>query len=135
MPPKKKVVTDQQKKAMAEGRADSRVVKRYLEALEQNKPKRGRKRTPQSIQKRLMEIDSTLESADPLKAVNLVQERMDLTEELSRLSATSEVEDAEKEFIDVAQGYAERKGISYAAWREVGVPAATLKAAGITRGS
>ena len=33
-----------------------------------------------------------------------------------------------------AKGYSERKGISYAAWREAGVPAATLKAAGISRG-
>ena len=34
---------------------------------------------------------------------------------------------------DVAT-YAERKGISYASWRDVGVPAATLKRAGISRG-
>ena len=29
--------------------------------------------------------------------------------------------------------YAERKGISYAAWRELGVPADVLKKANITR--
>ena len=31
--------------------------------------------------------------------------------------------------------YAQRKGISYAAWRELGVPADVLKKAGISRGS
>ena len=34
-----------------------------------------------------------------------------------------------------AAGYAERKGISYTAFRSVGVPAAVLKAAGISRSS
>ena len=38
-------------------------------------------------------------------------------------------------FVKSAKGYGERKGISYAAWREVGVSAATLKAAGISRGA
>ena len=38
----------------------------------------------------------------------------------------------ESEFVAVAAGYAVRKKISYEAWREAGVSAATLKAAGIT---
>ncbi|GIU89638.1 MAG: hypothetical protein KatS3mg010_0737 [Acidimicrobiia bacterium] len=41
----------------------------------------------------------------------------------------------EKEFVKVAKGYSARKGISYGAWREFGVPAEVLKKAGITRGS
>lgn len=38
-------MSDQHKAALAEGREQGRAVQRYLEALEQNRPKRGRKRT------------------------------------------------------------------------------------------
>ena len=39
----------------------------------------------------------------------------------------------EMEFVKAARGYSERRGISYAAWREAGVSASVLKQAGITR--
>ena len=41
----------------------------------------------------------------------------------------------EDEFVDAASGYSQRKGISYTAWRELGVPASVLKRAGIGRGA
>ena len=130
-------MTDEHKSALAEGRAQGRSVKRYLEALEANKPKRGRKRTPESIQKRLEAIEADLASADGLKRLTLVQERLDLQEELERLQSddTVDLSALEAEFVKVAKGYGERKGISYAAWREVGVTPAVLKQAGITRGA
>ena len=37
------------------------------------------------------------------------------------------------EFVKVAKSYGQRTGVSYGAWRAVGVPAAVLAAAGITR--
>ena len=47
-------MTDQHKAAMALGRTEEgRAVRDYLEALRSNKPKRGRKRTADSISKRL----------------------------------------------------------------------------------
>ncbi len=131
----KKQVSESHKQAMAAGRADGRVVKKYLEALDENRPKRGRKRTPEGINKKLAEIDATIADADPLQRVNLVQERMDLRSALAGLESTSDLAELEKAFAGVAAGYGQRKGISYAAWREVGVPAAVLKAAGITRSS
>ena len=39
----------------------------------------------------------------------------------------------EADFVAVAKEYSQRKGISYAAWREVGVEPAVLKKAGVTR--
>ena len=39
-----KVVTKEHKAAMAAGRAESRAVSNYLEAMAANKPRRGRKR-------------------------------------------------------------------------------------------
>jgi hypothetical protein len=41
----------------------------------------------------------------------------------------------EKEFVRAAKGYSERKGITYGAWREFGVPAEVLRKAGISRGA
>ncbi len=128
-------MTDAHKAALAEGRAQGRAVRAYLEALEAHKPKRGRKRTPDSIKKRLERIDAELETADPMKRLHLVQERIDLERELAATEDGVDLTELERGFVESARSYSERKGISYAAWRELGVPAATLKAAGIGRGA
>ena len=39
----------------------------------------------------------------------------------------------EEAFVGAASEYSDRKGISYSAWRELGVPAAVLKRAGVKR--
>jgi hypothetical protein len=132
--PKSKM-TDEHKAALAAGRAEGRAVRAYLEALDQHRPKRGRKRTPDSVNARLAKIDSELVSADPMTRLSLVQERLDLLAELESLTTTVDLTALESDFVKSAKGYGERKGISYAAWREVGVSAATLKAAGIGRGA
>ena len=126
-------MSDAHKAALAEGRAQGRAVRRYLEALEAHKPKRGRKRTPDSMKKRLDRIGVELQTADPLKRLQLRQERLDLESELATTTNKIDLTSLEKEFTDSAKPYSERKGISYFAWREAGVPAATLKAAGISR--
>ena len=127
-------MTAEHKAALAEGRAHGRAVRSYLEALETNKPKRGRKRTPDSINSRLAAIESSLSSSDPLSRVTLIQERLNLTAELDAMSAPAvDVEALEKEFVAVAASYSARRGISYAAWREAGLDAALLKKAGIRR--
>lgn len=108
-------------------------MKRYLEALESNKPKRGRRRTPDSIDKRLKKIDAEFVDADAVTRLNLVQERIDLNAELASMGDPVDLSAVEDDFVAAAKGYGERKGISYAAWREVGVPAAVLKRAGISR--
>lgn len=126
-------MTDEHKAALAEGRSQGRAVRRYLEALEANRPRRGRKRTPDSIQKRLGEIESKLATADALSRLQLLQERMNLTQELSSKDEAIDLSELEAGFVESARGYGERKGISYAAWREAGVDAAVLKRAGITR--
>ena len=120
-------MSDSHKAALAEGRAQGRAVRRYLEALDAHKPKRGRKRTPESMQKRLDRIEADLPSADPLKRLQLVQERIDLTSQLGAAGETVDLTELEAEFVTAAKGYSERKGISYQAWRELGVSAATLK--------
>ena len=73
-------MSDEHKAALAEGRNQGRAVRRYLEALEAHKPKRGRKRTPESMQKRIDKIDSELAGADPLKRVGLIVNKADLVQ-------------------------------------------------------
>jgi len=70
-----------------------------------------------------------------MKRVALVQERMDLQRELEASEGGIDLTQLESEFVKYAKSYSERKSISYAAWREVGVSAATLKAAGVGRGA
>jgi len=121
------------KAALAEGREQGRAVRRYLEALEATKPRRGRKRTPAKMEKRVIAIDEALATADPLSRVHLVQERFDLQAHLANGENQIDLSALEAEFIDAAAAYSERKGISYPAWREVGVPPRVLKEAGISR--
>ena len=133
MPPKKRAMSDQHKAALAEGRNESRAVAAYLRGLEENRPKRGRKRTPESIRAQLAKIESQLKGADPLKSLNLRQQRIDLQRELAKVSTAVDLSGLEAGFVKAAKGYSRRKGISYAVWRDQGVAADVLKKAGITR--
>ena len=121
------------KAALAEGREQGRAVRRYLEALEAHKPKRGRKRTPESVQKRLAAIDERLEQADALSRLHLVQERMNLLKELSVTDNKVDLQALEEDFVAAASPYGQRKGITYAAWREAGVDPGVLRRAGVRR--
>lgn len=131
----RKEMTDDHKAALAEGRAQGRAVRSYLEALDAHRPKRGRKRTPESMRARLATIESTIDSADPMTRLQLVQERLDLAAAIAAAETTIDLSSLEEGFVAAAAAYGERKGISYSAWREVGVPAAVLKRAGIGRGT
>lgn len=127
-------MTDEHKAALAKGRLEGRIVRDYLEGLRATKPKRGRKRTPETITRRLGAIDTELASASPIEELLLIQERRDLQAELAAKSSSIDMDALEAEFVGVAKSYSDSKSISYASWRDVGVPASTLKRAGISRG-
>ncbi|MGH9109160.1 MAG: hypothetical protein ACRDY3_06835 [Acidimicrobiales bacterium] len=126
-------MTDSHKAALAKGREEGRIVRAYLEALESTRPRRGRKRTVDSIRKKLAGIEQELSTASPLNRLHLVQEQRDLEAELAHSGQSVDVSALEKEFIRVAKDYSGRKGLSYSAWRAVGVSAAVLDKAGIPR--
>ena len=85
--------------------------------------------------KRLAAMDEQLPAADPLTRLHLAQERMDLEQELGTAGGNDEdLEELEAAFIEVAAAYGERKGLTYEAWRSIGVAPRVLKAAGIGRG-
>ena len=127
-------MTDEHKAALAAGRSEGKAVRDYLEALRNNKPKRGRKRTPESISRRLAAIEAEVQEADPVTELRLVQERIDLQNELAHAGRAVDLSAIEAEFVRVAKDYSARNGYSYAAWRTIGVDAAVLKKAGISRG-
>jgi hypothetical protein len=130
---RKPSMSAEHKAALAKGREEGRTVRRYLVALEEQKPRRGRKRTPESIKRRLDTVERQLEGADPLTRLHLLQEREDLSVELARNEASDDLVDAEKAFVKVAGAYGRRKGIGYSAWRAVGVSVSVLEKAGISR--
>lgn len=130
-----RAMSDTHKQALAEGREQGRAVRRYLEALEANKPRRGRKRTPEGIERRLEAIDARMGDVDALSRLLLAQERIDLEAELAAIGAGGvDIASLEAAFVEAAGQYSWRKGITYDAWRAAGVESRVLKAAGIGRG-
>lgn len=126
-------ITDQHKAAMAEGRVEGRVVRDYLEALRNSKGRPGRKRTAESVSRRLAAVEAELVDASPVQELELVQERLDLQVELESMQAKVDPATLEAGFVKIAAAYSKRKGISYTAWRAVGVQPSVLKKAGIPR--
>jgi hypothetical protein len=60
-----------------------------------------------------------------------VTRRIELELELSSKTASGDLSELRKNFVKYAAGYASRKGIPKQAFREAGVPAADIRAAGI----
>lgn len=131
MTTKKKPMSTAHKNALANGRREGRTIREYLEIVESTKPRRGRRRTPESINRRLGIINSTLRQADPVTKVRLLQERLDLRTELAGMKTKSQIAEAESRFVKVARLFSKRNGITYDAWREFGVADSVLKKAGI----
>jgi hypothetical protein len=126
-------MSDEHKAALAKGREQGRAVREYLAALEQER-KPGRKVDRGTVEKRISEVQQRVdEEPDPAKRVELIQRRLDLEEQLIAMEDEVDLGALEEGFVAAAADYSERKGISYTAWREAGVPAATLKQAGIRR--
>jgi len=126
-------MTNEHKEKLAVGRNESRVINRYLEAIVAGKGKRGRKRTAESISMQIVRLDKEIVTAGAVQRLELTQKRFDLVAERERLNARVDLTSVEKDFIKIAKTYAKRNGIGYAAFREMGVSADVLKAAGICR--
>lgn len=124
-------MTMSHKKALAAGRAASKAVRDYLQVLEAEKPKRGRKRKKETVERQLAETKAALPATFGLKKLELAQRRIDLERELDRWTEPADHSEVRDAFIEVAAAYSKAKGISYAAWRTAGVPMADLRAAGI----
>jgi hypothetical protein len=141
MPPAKQTVQKRgsakmsaaHKSALAEGREASRHVRAYLDALEDSRPRRGRRLDPASVKKRIELIDENLKSAGGFERLNLLADKDALKGKLAGSAVRVDLSELRKNFVAHAKWYGERKNISYATWRAAGVSAEDLKAAGIGR--
>jgi hypothetical protein len=117
--------------ALAVGRTETAAVNRYLVAIDRPKT-RGRK--PDTSRARLAALDAEIGAATGAKKLDLVQRKLDL-ERLAREGSGPAVDIAalERGFVKAARSYSNRKGISYAAWRALGVPASVLAKAKVAR--
>jgi uncharacterized Ntn-hydrolase superfamily protein len=131
--PAKRTMSADHKAKLAQGRNESRIVSKYLDALAAGKGKRGRKRTPESISIQIARIDKAMAVASPIQKLELTQKRYDLVAEHGRLTSRVDLTSVEKDFVKVAKSFASRNGISYNAFRELGVSADVLKRCGISR--
>lgn len=130
---KKKAMSEAHKEALAKGREEGRKVRAYLEALAQEK-QAGRRQDPEVLQRKIKEQQEKID-AEPnaAKRVELIQRRLNLEDDLAAQVDQVDLKQLEKDFVEAIPGYAERKGITYSALREAGVPASVLKEAGIKR--
>jgi hypothetical protein len=128
-------MTNEHKAALATGRSQGLAVRRYLEALERNRPRRGRQQSADSLHRQLAEIETKIRDSDPLKRLHLIQQRKVVEDRLASGDGSEDISGLELAFIEAAPEYGSRKGINYATWREVGVSADVLRRAGIQRSS
>lgn len=127
----KRIVTAQHKQAMSDGRRQSRIVNQYLSLIVDDKPKRGRQRTPETIQARITKIQERLPQSTPVIAVQLTSELSRLQSELATFEKKPDLSALEADFVSVAKEYSERKHITRSAWKIFGVSNEVLEKAGI----
>jgi hypothetical protein len=123
-------MTKEHKAALARGRLEARSVRAYLASL--GPKKRGRSVTKDSLQRKISEIESKLKAeVNPLKRLDLMQSKAEAEQALTTVGIGPNDHQLTADFVKYARGYSDRKGISYATWRQFGVPADVLRKAGI----
>lgn len=129
--PKKRTMSEDHKAAIAAGRSEGAAVRRYLEALKR-KRRPGRRYTKDQLAERLEDLKAKVDEEDnPLVEVEMRQRARDLESRMAKSDEEVDEGELEAAFVKVAKDFSERKSISYAVWREMGVPASVLKEAGI----
>lgn len=128
---KRRNLSPEEKQARAVASAETRAVRKYLEGLQATSARRGRRRSPQqeldAVQRQL-DVES-----DQIRKLALIQRRIDAERRLAESSDPIDMEALESGFVKAARSYSDRRGISYKAWREMGVAAAVLGKSGIAR--
>lgn len=132
-----KTITKEHREAITAGRAQNAAVALYLELLATPR-RRGRRVDLAAREAEHADVVARLDADDVpmLDRLHLVQRRLDLEALLAEGDGAADeaaLEEAQAGFVEHAAAYSERRGITYAAWREAGVPAAVLRAAGIGR--
>lgn len=119
--------TEEWKQASRAGHAQAKAINEYLAMLD----------VPQTrlpSEKLLHKLQGEMQSEKGVKKILAIQRFNDARMRL--LLATSGGpgrEEIELAFIEHVKPYSEKKGITYGTWREAGVPARVLKAAGLAQ--
>jgi hypothetical protein len=134
------VMTDEHKAALATGRKEGRIVKAYLEALEDTSTLTMRRRPMEEIHADIEGVTNIINTTTSvISRLLMIQKRIDLNTELDGTVDFLAFDDGvnlqvkEDAFVEVAKSYSDRKGLTRKAWRQVKVPAAVLNRAGINR--
>jgi hypothetical protein len=128
-----RALSAEHKAQMARGRDEARIVRAYLDAIDNGAKRPGRRRSPEAINKQIAQVDALLRDAHGIDRLNLVKQRRDLEAARAEIAPVSDHGGLERDFVRVARSYGERRGIDYAMWREVGVPASVLTKAKVPR--
>jgi hypothetical protein len=130
----RKVLSPEHLEALAAGRDEGRIVRRYLDAMT-FRPANSRHRDPDFLRRKLKRLDAAIPvERDVLTRLSYLQQRITTLRELDALGEEPEdLGELEEMFIKAAKRYGERKGIAYQAWRSVGVAPDVLRRAGIHR--
>jgi hypothetical protein len=112
----------------------SATVNRYLDAVTTTN-RRGRKLSESTLEQRLAGAQARFKSEVGVKRLLAAQEIRDLRARLKDMAAGTAIDigSLEAAFVKVAKRFSEKRGVTYAAWRDAGVPAPVLKKAGIRR--
>lgn len=119
------------KKVLLDAKAEGTNVSNYLRALQSKKS--GRKRNPDVVVKRIASLQESVKTTTGIRQLLAVQKIRDLRRDLENVSDAGNFAAFEKQFIACAASYSKRRGVEYGTWREVGVSAAVLRAAGISQ--
>lgn len=126
-------LSEEHKKALAKGRRQAKAVRDYLDALEAER-QRGRTVDEGTLKERIDKYQAQIdEEENAAKRVELIQKRLDAEKQLAQIEDRPDMDALEAGFRDAVKEYSDRKGITYSAWREAGVPASVLRDAGVPR--
>lgn len=126
-------LTPEHKEALAKGRRQAKAVRAYLQALESGKQS-ARPVDHKALQERIDQLQAEIDQeTSPVKRVEFIQRRIDVERQLARSEDQPDFEELERGFIEAAKEYSQRRGITYSAWRELGVPVSVLREAAVPR--
>lgn len=114
------------------------TINKYLGTL-RSSGRRGPKVTKESLERKLERLNARINSPNvsPARKASAIQDRLDIEQHLASFNEneaeSANPEELTDEFKKVVAEYSDSHGITWMAWREMGVPAAVLKDAGLPR--
>lgn len=116
---------------MLHGVAQAKTLQAYIDALTDAPTTKW---TPETLKKQLEGVEENLAAANSaLQKLTLIQRKLDIEKQLGILCGVQSFEQIEQAFVDIGLDLATRKGITYEAFRLIGIPAGVLERAGIKR--